>query len=692
MGQLEILAPAGAMDSVFAAVRSGADAVYIGAQSFSARATAKNFTEEDLAQAIAYCHTHGVKVYLALNTLLHDKELPLALTLAHKACQLSIDAFIVQDVGFLRILRQSVPNVPIHASTQLSVHTPMGANFLYNLGCKRIVLSRELSKKEIKEIIDSCPAEFEVFVHGALCMSVSGQCYLSAMLGGRSGNRGQCAQPCRLPFSVHKGTGHDLSLKDMTLLSHLNELAQMGVTSAKIEGRMKRPEYVASAVQTARQFLDKGYADEEMLHTLKGVFSRSGFTDGYYTAKRGKIMFGIRQKEDVTSATSKILAELKNSCKQEKSHIPLSLHFSLFQGEKSALTVTDDENHSITVYGKAGECAIHLPLTEDKAKAQLKKTGGTPFIADTITCTIAQNTTIPLSELNTLRRQALTLLAQKRSERTPYPIHTKTLTPVIPTVRQNKPAFRAIFIDTDIPSVFKKCELVFVPLFSDDKALLELIKDGFPVGVEIPRGMFGREPAIAKRLQEVKKLGIKHVLASNVGSVALGKDMGMAVHGGFGLNITNTESLRFYEENGLADAALSFELTVKQINALGGTLKRGVYVYGHLPLMLTRNCPGKNADISCNSCNRSTFLTDRKNIQFPVLCDKHCSQVLNSVPLYMGDKLQQFTNADYFVIQYTIENAAEKVDKFTLLENGQAFPSAFTRGLYDKGVQSKQKE
>lgn len=320
----EILAPAGSMESLTAAVRCGADAVYIGAKRYSARASAQNFDKQELEKAVYYCHARGVKVYLALNTLLTDDEMDDAAETVKEACSLPVDAVIVQDIGLASFIRSACPSLRLHGSTQMSIHTPQGAKELYRQGFSRVVLARELSKEEIAEIAESCPIELEVFVHGALCMSVSGQCYFSSLLGGRSGNRGQCAQPCRLPFSVQGGTGHDLSLKDLSLLHHLGGLRGLGVHSFKIEGRMKRPEYVAASVAAAKKAVSLGFLPYEDSKLLEQVFSRSGFTDGYYGEQLGRKMFGTRTKEDVAGAQPALLSQIRAQYKDEKQRIPVS--------------------------------------------------------------------------------------------------------------------------------------------------------------------------------------------------------------------------------------------------------------------------------------------------------------------------------------------------------------------------------
>ena len=303
----EILAPAGSAECVKAAVRCGANAVYLGTKDFNARRNADNFGFDELKETIEYCHARGVKVHITFNTLIDDEEIDKAIEFIKHICTLSADVLILQDLGLAQLIRTIAPEIERHASTQMSVGTPQGINLLEKLGYSLAVLPREMTKTEIENIRKNTSIKLEAFVHGALCMCVSGQCYMSAMLGGRSGNRGLCAQPCRLAFTANGGTGHGLSLKDLSLVSKAGELSRLGVDFFKIEGRMKRPEYVAAAV-TALKKAQSGEDAEAALKTLSAVFSRSGFTDGYFENKRGKEMFGIRTKDDVTAADGATLA------------------------------------------------------------------------------------------------------------------------------------------------------------------------------------------------------------------------------------------------------------------------------------------------------------------------------------------------------------------------------------------------
>ncbi len=687
MQKIEILAPSGGMDSLVAAIRSGADAVYLGATDFSARSSAKNFSYEELCEAIDYCHIHGKKAYLTLNTLIADSEMQRALDLATYACNQGIDALIIQDVGLARLLRKHLPQLRLHGSTQMSIHTPSGAKLLWEAGFKRVVLSRELSLDEIREIAESCPIELEVFVHGALCMSVSGQCYFSAMLGSRSGNRGMCAQPCRLPFSLSGGSDYSLSLKDNSLINHLPKLEELGITSAKIEGRMKRPEYVSAATKAAKEMRDLGFVSDTTQEELQCVFSRTGFTDGYLLGKRNKDMFGYRRKEDVIQADNALLSRIRQGYKDEISDVPVKMHFEASLSKTPLLTVTDG-NFTVTTEGSmCAEKAINVPLSEEKTAAQLQKCGGTPYIPDSVDIEIDQNISLPAKVINEMRRFALVRLSSlrtesyKRNETAPEYIKAPAHSPRTPKASQ-----RARFTHTDIPDIYKDFEIIFVPLFSKPEKLTALLDGGFTVGLEIPRGMFGKEEKIRTALKKAKELGISHILAGNLGAVCLAKESGFSIHGDFGLNLTNTSALLWAEEEGLEDAVVSFELTHSQINSLGGNIPRGIISEGYLPLMLTRACPGYTAATACKDCNKKQFLQDRLGKKFIFTCDGICTEILNSVPLHLDKTLKDFSSLDFNVFRFSVENSVEKVENDNGFSSIHQNSKDFTRGLYYRGV------
>lgn len=685
MTDIEILAPAGGTESIYPAVRMGADAVYIGAADFSARSGAENFDSQRLVQAVEYCHAHDVKVYVALNTTLHDDELDKAARLIKEISQANADAVIVQDIGVAKLIAQTAPQLRLHASTQMTVHTPAGARALYSAGFSRVVLARELSMSEISEITHSCPIETEVFVHGALCMCVSGQCYFSAMIGSRSGNRGRCAQPCRLPFAVNGIGGNALSLKDLSLTEHIRELADIGVTSLKIEGRMKRPEYVAAAVKACREALDDGKPKEQSIERLEAVFSRQGFTDGYFTGKTGKAMFGVRTKENVVAASENILAKIRNEYKDEKPKIPLTMSVSLHAGSPSALTVSDGSGNTAAVFGDAPQAAVNAPITYEKCLKSLSKTGGTPFFCEKLIYDADDGLAISASQLNKLRRDATEKITQMHIYRSPVCINE----PDIPAIRMHKsvsPTLRAIFKCADVPEEFSCCEYVFVPYNTDVKKLELLREKNINVALEIPRVIFGQESNVRKHLLEAEKSGVKHVLAHTQDAICIARECGMKIHGGYGLNITNTMALIRLRELGVEDVQVSQELTLEQIKNLGGDIPRGIGVYGYMPLMICRNCPAASAGISCSECKRQSYLTDRKGKRQKLVCNGIATEILNAVPTVMTDRLDEIKNVDFHVMEFYVENHVESVKKLSEYQSGKNVEKNYTRGLYYRGV------
>ncbi len=679
---LEILAPAGGPEALEAAVRTGADAVYLGYSSFSARASAANFDEQALARAVQYCHQRGVKVHLALNTILRDKELQGALEAARLACQLSIDAVIVQDMGLCRLLKQAAPKLSLHASTQLSVHTLAGVEWMHRAGFDRVVLARELSREEIAAIAKKSPVELEVFVHGALCASVSGQCYMSAFLGGRSGNRGRCAQPCRLPFRASDGCPNALSLKDHSIINHLRELHAMGVASAKIEGRMKRPEYVAAAVTACRASLDEGKVPHDLMDNLRNVFSRSGFTDGYYTGNRGRKMVGIRQKEDVTAA-QKALPILQKLIASERQSLPLHLYFEGKEGRPSRLVAWDEEGHRTTVEGPIPQPAQSRPLDEQSCAKQLKKTGGTPFFIRELDIALEKGLNLPLSSLNALRRQALETLLEARGKRDPIPFSPPKQENIPKKLLHTFPAVHARFASVEqIPDAFQ-AQLVFLPLKTTKEHLAILSARFEGAGVEVPRAIFGREEVIRRQLRSARELGCRHALVHTWDGAQLAREEGFFFHAGFGLAMANRQALGSAKDDGFQSAALWLELSLGQASRLTGILPVGCYAYGFLPLMLMRNCPAAD---TCKKCDGRQSLTDRKGMVFPVRCAGGAGEVLNSVPLCLSDRMDRLSSLDFIHLHFTEETRDEVKEILRLFEEGSAPAFAFTRGLSQKGV------
>lgn len=675
---MELLAPAGSWEAMTAAVRAGADAVYLGAEGFNARRHAAGFSANptdahSLAAAVGYCHIRGVRVYVALNVLVSETEFSNALAVARAAAEAGADALIVQDRGLARVIHAQFPSLPLHASTQLTCHTPRGVDRLCADGFSRVVLAREMTATEIAACAGR-GAQLEVFVHGALCMSVSGQCELSALLGGRSGNRGLCAQPCRLPFAVgHKPEGEcALSLKDTCLRHHLHTLYECGVDSLKIEGRMKRPEYVAAATAVFRRLLDGKTPDAQLEHDLEAVFSRNGFTDGYFTGKRDRTMFGFRRYEDVTAADGAVLSRLARLYEKETPRVPLTAQLTVCAEKPVQLTVFDG-TVTASVEGELPQTALNRPLTVERATEQLNKTGGTPFWFSAVDCEIEDGLMLPASSLNALRRAALDKMADARAA-----------VPAVQTVAQLPPtlSFDGHFLKGLVARVATEEQIT-------GEADWYVVPPGcFPQtekwGVEIPRGLFGREEEMLRRLKEAKEHGARFALCGNIGAIPLSLEAGLSPVAAWSLHITNRHALSAAVESGVEAAVLSFELTGGQLCFAKGEKGTGFFAYGRQPLMLLRNCPVA-AQRSCTSCRGHSSLVDRKGVSFPVMCSGGCSELFNSVPLYTADRPDLTDGWDFLYLHFTDETPERVAQVLSEYRTGGTPPRRFTRGLYDKG-------
>lgn len=681
----EILAPAGSEQALLAALRCGADAVYLGMGTLNARRNAANFDETALRQAVFDCHARGVKAYLTLNTLVRDMEQSEVLRVLETACSLAADAVIVQDLAVARLVRAAAPTLPLHASTQISVQTAAGLERLAKLGFCRAVLPRELSRAELEALAKNAPMELEIFVHGALCASVSGQCLMSAVFGGRSGNRGLCAQPCRLPFSFG-GIPNALSLKDLSLLDALPELAAMGIRSFKIEGRMKRPEYVAAAVTACKQALSGALQGEKSIlrEQLRAAFSRSGFTQGYDKGERGAELFGTRQKEDVLAA-QKALPTLARLYQTEKPCIALHICLRVRQGEAVCLTVKT-RNKTVSLYGAAAQAARKQAVSQAVLRKQLEKCGGTPFYAEEIEIDLAPDVFLSLAEVNSLRRQALRELEQVLAKRDRLPF----CPPKEEKMRRSfwqKPLWDARFTHwrqfAQIESVPLPLRRVILPLHTPESVFQRLREEKIVAAVEIPRGIFGAENAVLTQLCQAKTNGAQLAVAGTLDGLALAQKAGLPVSAGFGMHVMNTQTLAALAEMGVTDAVLSCELSTAQIRDLGGTLPRGVFVYGALPLMLLRNCP-QPSRANCTNC--AGELRDRKGSCFPLQCVNGVREVLNDRPLYMADRLGQLQTADYFLLYFTKESPEDCRKILCDYRDGNPPQGVFTRGLLNRGV------
>ncbi len=688
-GPLEILAPVGSAEMLEAAVRCGADAVYMGASAFHARQHSHSFTDEELKQAVAYCHGHGTAVHLTLNTLIRQEEMPAALKVARTAWLAGVDALIVQDVGLARQIHAASPDLPLHASTQLSCHTPEGVRRLRDSGFSRVVLAREMTSEEIAACA-GLGCELEMFVHGALCMCVSGQCYLSAMLGGRSGNRGLCAQPCRLPFRPDQSRDPScaaLSLKDLCLLEYMAALPALGVCSLKIEGRMKRPEYVAAAVTVYRAASRGEQPDPQTVADLKAVFSRCGFTDGYFTGKRQN-MFGVRRKEDVQAA-SPVLGRLRRLYAAEVPRIPADLSLQVASGEPVRLTVADRQGNRVQVTGGYPERAINRALDRERAVAQLKKTGGTPFLAGRVAAEVEAGLTVPLAALNSLRRQGLDRLLEIRS-RPPVRLwqdNPGLATPPPMQRCEGGPALLARFADeAKVPPDGGLADGLILPWDTPpDRLFYWQVRK--PTAVAVPRGLFGREDEVLAGLQQARKAGIGYALCGNIGGVGLALKSGLKPIGDFSLNIANRQAMDFYAGMGAYAAVVSMELTFRQMEfARQASIPAGLLVYGRQALMLTRNCPRTGGNL-CTKKACGGSLTDRRGKVFPLQCDGGCVELLNADRLYWADRLKELPSLDFWLLSFTNESRSEAEEILRWYRTGGPVLEGITRGLYRRGVE-----
>ena len=680
----EILAPAGGMEQLTAAVKSGADAVYFGAAGFNARRNAENFTDEDFLNAVSDCRVRGVKAYITLNTVIKDGELGEFAHTLSLAAKSGADAVIVQDLAAAALVKKYYPELRLHASTQMAVHNVSGVRELEDCGFSRVVLARELSLKEIETICAAANAEIEVFVHGAHCMSFSGLCYTSCAFRGHSANRGLCAQPCRLNF-VNDKREYALSLKDMSLVEHLDRLKDAGVCSLKIEGRMKRPEYVAAAVTACREKLAGRTPDTE---TLRSVFSRGGFTDGYLTGRVNGRMFGHRTKEDVTAAAG-VLKSLQRLYDKECKRVEIDMALSAQPEQPAVLKIWDGEREARAA-GPVPEPARNMPLTAEKAAASLTKLGDTPYFCPSPVCEIAPGLMLPASVLNAMRREAVEQLTALRGTPAPVPDRTEEILKdletedccVSPAERSpGPPELRLRFQSAAQFFTLPECKRYILPLFVLVKHP-ELLGQG-EIAAEVPVLIFpGDEAKTLEVLRALKQQGLKYAVAENIGAIRLIREAGLIPTGGTHLNITNRLALSQYGALGCKDNTLSFELSFGDMAALKSTGKTGFLAYGHFPLMRFRSCPARG-DTGCGDCKGAAVITDRKNESFRVLCSgKRYSTMFNPVPTYTVGLREP--DCDFRTLYFTYETKEECIAVARAYLAGQKLQTPVTAGMYNK--------
>jgi len=686
----ELLAPAGSAEALLAAIRCGADAVYLGGGAFNARAGAQNFSCDALEEAGKQCKLHNVKLYFTLNTLLSDRELPQALDMAGQAVRAGVDAVIVQDLGLLRLLHAAWPELPLHASTQCSVQTAGGMALLKQLGAVRCIVPRECSKEELETLTAAAPLELEAFVHGALCMSVSGQCLLSHALGGRSGNRGTCAQPCRLPFSIDNEQctmdNYCLSLKDLSLLGAANEPPLNKMAALKIEGRLKRPEYVAAAVTAYRHALD-GAASPVTGEDLRQTFSRTGFTQGYYQAQRGAEMYGTRQREDV--APPETLRRMAALYAKEMPRVAVDFHFTGEIGQPITLSANALEE-SVRVIGDTLEQAQTQALTKDDILRQLQKLGGTQYYARDVRAELPAGAFMPLGGINALRRRAIEGLegmicrgGQQATRKAPFacegggpqgrgePAGGKNRVSPPAGISENLLRFLS---PSQIPDSLPENIQVFLPCDTSP----EMIKE-HRAQVTIPAGVFGDYGKILAQLRRAEQAGASLAMAQTLDGVALALEAGLVPIAGEGMNVLNSASLEALQSIGVEAAVLSAEISPAQARDLRAHVPIGAMVYGRLALMLCRNCPVK-AQMSCKVCANSKSLIDRKGTAFPVRCENSCAKVYNSRPLWLADAQERLPALGFRLYAFTTESREECGAILRAYQNRETYIGEFTRG------------
>ena len=657
-GKPELLCPAGSPAAFDAAIEAGADAIYIGGSAFNARINAKNFTEDEMRDAILRAHTYGTKVYIAANTLIYDKERGDYLRAAESAYLAGADALIVADLGAASIIKKYIPELELHASTQLSGHNVDAAKKLYELGFSRMVCAREMSESDLRAFTMNSPIEAEVFVHGALCVCHSGQCLFSSLVGGRSGNRGECAQPCRLPYKVGGKERYPLSLKDLCLAEYVGDLCDMGIASFKIEGRMKSPEYVRDVGRIWRRLIDeKRGATKEEMRELERIFSRGGFTDGYYKKRIDRSMMGVRSEGD--KQTSKELAPFDKITRK----IPLDMSFSMKEDE--AITLSAD-NYGISIKGEVAEAAKTAPLDRESVLRSLSKLGSTPYELRDFHADIDDGLMLPVSKLNALRR-SLTDELQK------FYLPSRTLASRAESPQYDAPKAdrvtkrSAVFYNaaTVTPSAKEYFDIIYTPIEA---------YNGGTNGVMLPAVIYdSQKDMILRLLRSAKELGAEHALLGNLGHLELVQSVGLIPHGDLRLNVANSTSMAMAEALGFADVVLAPELTLPKARDIGG--RSAVVVYGRIPLMVTEKCVGKEIS-SCDVCKSGKVkLVDRKNTEFPVFKDiAHRSIIFNSLPTYMADREDELRRANvtmrHFI--FTVESAKEVDDVISKHKKGLA--------------------
>ena len=692
---LELLSPAGSPEAVIAAVQNGADAIYMGMGNFNARRNAKNFTDEEFEKAVRYCRIRGCKVYVTLNTLVGDREMEAAVAAARLASQRGADAILVQDLGLVRAIRQALPDIPIHASTQMSIHNLAGVEAAAEMGLTRAVSARELSLEQIKFISKHASIETEVFVHGALCFCHSGQCYMSSLIGRRSGNRGMCAQPCRMQYSLGgRMDDYPMSLKDNCLVDRLQEIEEAGVKCVKIEGRMKRPEYTAIVTKIySKAIKEQRQPTPEEMSSLERAFSRQGFTQGYFDGDK-KDMFGTRQDADRDSEKMFTLAR-RAYAEGEMRRVPVHFYTVAEKAQPiKGIAFDDDGNHAVA-YGAVPERAKGQGLTDAYLTEQMFKTGGTPYNCVENKAKADPGLYLPAAEINELRRKLVAELSEQRAIPPKRRLGTMPQRPKSKSVVTDPAMIFQVLTEEQLSPELAamKPKYVYVPLMimADhfDKVSLFIEKGAVPVAV-LPRIITDNEiKGVYNALTKVFDLGVNEALVGNLGHAILARQAGMKLRGDFGLNCFNSLTMEVLQQAGFISATASFELRLAQIKDLAKPIDTEIIIYGRLPLMVSDQCIIRHSAGRCN-CQTPVQMSDRMGSVFPVVKEFGCRNVIyNAHKLYLADKKEDLFSAGLWGLRmmFTTESARECVEVVKgHMGLSDYKPNVLTRGLYYRGV------
>lgn len=692
---LELLSPAGSPEAVIAAVQNGADAVYLGMGDFNARRGAKNFTNEEFEKAVTYCRVRGCKVYVTLNTLVNDREIGAAVDAARVASECGADGIIIQDLGLISAIRRALPDIPLHASTQMSIHNLAGVQAAAEMGLTRAVLARELSLEEIAYVTKNAPIETEIFVHGALCFCHSGQCYMSSLIGRRSGNRGMCAQPCRMQYSLGgRMDDYPMSLKDNCLVDRLREIEEAGVACIKIEGRMKRPEYTAIVTGIYSKALrEHRQPTTEEMTMLTKAFSRQGFTQGYFNGDK-KDMFGVRGEPE--EGTEKIFTVARRAYADgELRRVPVHFYTVAEKGERIKAIAFDDDGHKAVTYGPVPEKAKRQGLTDGYLVEQMFKTGGTPYNCVENKAKTDPGLYLAAAEINELRRKLISeLSAQRSAPPTRRSLDLPTPPKNVPTVADPK---LIIQVRTAEQLTKELADLrpayIYVPamiMAAEPKLVLPFVEKGsVPVAV-LPRIVNDAQmKEVYATLQKLFDYGVNEALVGNLGQVVMARRAGMKLRGDFGLNAFNSYTLEMLNEMGFLSATASFELRIAQIKDMAKPLDTELIVYGRLPLMVSDQCIIKESAGRC-ACQTPAQMADRMGSVFPVVKEYGCRNVVyNAHKLYLADKKEDLYSAGLWGLRmmFTTESARECVEVAKgHMGLSDYKPNVLTRGLYYRGV------